>query len=129
MKEKMTSDGIQVFQMYEVSAAFVSASASLTTGTAVSLLVGDADYFLDLVEIMFSTTSTVTLGTVNFNIDLINDGTIYRTFSTGEGQDVVQLIFPAPLRQNTKNTPWKVDMDDVTGTTVNVAATFVKKSR
>ena len=47
----------------------------------------------------------------------------------GEGQAVIQCTFPAPLRQNTKNPPWNIDMDDITGTTVNVHATFVKKNR
>ena len=126
---KHTTDGIYITQPYEVGGAFVSATATLTTGTATSLVTGDADYFLDLVEIMFSSTSTVALGTANFSIALINDGETYRTFSMGEGQDVTQALFPAPLRQNAKNTPWNVDMDDVTGTTVNVAATFVKKNR
>ena len=126
---KHTTDGIQVIQPYEVSGAFVTASASLTNGTAASLVTGDSDYYLDLVEIMLSSTSTVALGTANFSIALINDGTTYRTFVMGEGQDVVQCTFPAPLMQNVKNTPWNVDMDDVTGTTVNVAATFVKRNR
>ena len=126
---KKTTDGIQIVQPFEVSGAFVSAAATLTTGTATSLATGDADYYLDLVEIMFSSTSTVALGTANFSIALINGGETYRTFVMGEGQDVVQCTFPAPLRQNEKNTPWNVDMDDVTGTTVNVYATFVKKNR
>ena len=126
---KHTTDGIQITQPYEVSGAFVSATATLANGTATSLITGDADYYLDLVEIMFSSTSTVALGTANFSITLINDGETYRTFAMGEGQDVVQCTFPAPLRQNVKNTPWNIDMDDVTGTSVNVAATFVKKSR
>ena len=126
---KHTTDGIQITQPYEVGGAFVTATATLTTGTATSLVTGDADYYLDLVEIMFSSTSTVALGTANFSIALINDGETYRTFAMGEGQDVTQAIFPAPLRQNVKNTPWNIDMDDVTGTTVNVAATFVKKNR
>ena len=126
---KHTTDGIYITQPYEVSGAFVSASVSLTTGTATSLISGDADYYLDLVEIMLSTSSTVALGTSDFSVAIINDGTTYRSFSLGGGQNDIQLLFPNPLRQNTKNTPWNVDMDDITGTTVNVYATFVKKNR
>ena len=126
---KHTTDGIYVTQPFEVSGAFVTASASLTNGTSATLVSGDSDYYLDLVEIMFSSTSTVALGTANFSIALKNDGSTERTFVMGEGQDVIQCTFPAPLRQNAKNTNWVVDMDDVSGTTVNVYATFVKKNR
>lgn len=106
--------------MHEVRGGLVTANASITTGTATSLISGDADKFLDIVEISFANNSTV-----GAHVNIVNDGTTIR------GVDVplsgtVQLCFDTPLKQITKNTPWNIDMDDITGTTVMVGATLIK---
>lgn len=113
--------------LHDVRGAIVTASATLTNGTATSLVAGDADYFLDLVEVQLSTGSTVALGTATAGIDLKNDGTTIRHIDIPEG-GTVQLKFDVPLPQITKNTPWVLDLDDITGTTVRVDAIFIKKS-
>jgi hypothetical protein len=120
---KHDSQGRQFIAQHDVRSALVSANASLTTGTATSLISGDADYFLDIVEITFSNNTTVAGGVSN--VDLISDGTIVRTVSCPPG--VTQLFFDAPLKQITKGTPWNVDLVDITGDTIAVGATLIRK--
>lgn len=124
---KQTTDGIQVMQFYEVQGAIVSASVSLTTGTAAILIAGDSDYFLDLVKITGSTTSSIAAGTAGFNIALLQDGSTMANYPFGN-QPLIDIDYFPTLRQNTKNLPWVVDMDDVTGGTVNFTAFFIKRS-
>lgn len=124
---KQTPDGIQVMKLFDVDNAIVTASASITTGTASTLISGDSDYCLDLIKIQGTTTSTVAMGTTGFNIALINDGSTMINFPFGH-TNYQNFDYFAPLKQNTKNTPWIVDMDDVTGATVNITAWFVKRT-
>lgn len=106
---------------HDVRGALVSAVATLTTGTAGTLINGDADYFLDIVEITMANNSTVAAA-----VDLKNDGTTVRSISV-PANGTVQLTFDAPLRQETKNIPWVLDMEDITGTSVTVGATLIKQ--
>jgi hypothetical protein len=122
MIPKVDNSGAQVMAFHEVRGGLVSAAASVSTGSPATLIAGDADYFLDIVEITFSHNSTLA-GAV---VDLKNDGTIVRTVALPAG--AVQLVFDAPLKQITKGTPWVIDMGDITGSTVDVAATLVKKN-
>lgn len=123
MNYRSNSKGHVFIAMHDSRGALVSAAATLTTGTATSFLAGDADYMLDLVEITLSNNTTVAGGVIG--VSLINDGTTIKTFSVQPGTN--QFVFDAPLRQNTKNTPWNLDMDDVTGNTIVVEGTFIKK--
>lgn len=125
---KFDGDGNLMTAHYDVRGGIVTANASLTTGTAASLLSGDSDYLLDLVEITFATASTVALGTATFGIDLINDGTVVRHIDMFDA-GTQQFRFDPALPQVTKNTPWNVDMDDVTGTTVKIGAVFIKRNK
>lgn len=122
---KHDTQGRQFVALHDVRGAIVTANATLSSGTAASLIAGDADYFLDIVEIQFSTGSTAALGTATAGVDLINDGTVIRHIDVPEG-GTVQLKFDVPLKQITKNTPWNLDMDDLTGTNVSVGATLIK---
>ena len=106
--------------MHEVRGGLVTANASLTTGTSTILIAGDADKFLDIVEISLANDSTVAV-----HVDLTNDGTTIRGIDIPV-TNTVQLYFDAPLKQITKNTPWNIDMGDITGTTVMVGATLIK---
>lgn len=127
MNPKTDNNGAQIMAFHEVRSALVTANATITTGSPATLIAGDASYFLDITEITFSCGSTAALGTATVGFDLINDGTIVRHFDLVEG-GTTQLNFDAPLKQVTKNTPWIIDMDDVTGTTVSVGATLVRKT-
>ena len=119
--------GREVTTLYEVRSAVVTAQASLLSGSPVTLLTGDSDYFLDLVEITFACNSTVALGGLLSGLDLRNDGSLIRRIDLPES-GMVQLKFPIPLMQQTKNTPWILDMDDITGVDVEVGATFIKNT-
>lgn len=121
MREKLDSQGRQFIAQHDVRGAIVSAIASLSTGTATTLIAGDADYFLDIIEMTFANNSTATAG-----IDLNNDGTTIRHIDVEAGA-TVQLSFPAPLKQGKKNLPWIVDMNDITGTTVSIGAQLIRK--
>lgn len=122
MNPKLNNEGAAIMAMHDVRSALVSANASVSTGSATTLIAGDASYYLDIVEMTFSHNSTLA-GAV---VDLINDGTIVRTVSLPAG--TVQLKFDAPLKQITKNTPWIIDMNDITGSTVDVGAVLVRKN-
>lgn len=118
---KQDKQGKQFVALHDVRGAFVTASASLTSGTASELLSGDADYFLDVIEVTFANNSNATA-----SIALKNDGSTVRTI-TATANGTVQLQFDAPLEQPVKNTPWNVDMEDITGTTVSIGAVFMKR--
>lgn len=122
---KEDAQGKLIIVPHTVRNAVFSANATLTTGTAGSLTAGDADYFLDIVEISFSTSSVAAAATLGGQIDLISDGTIVRSFGVPASNS--QFYYDLPLKQVTKNTPWVVDMSDITGTTVWVGATLIKK--
>ncbi len=127
MLNKKDSQGRQFVAQHDVRGALVSANATITNSDAAltTLIAGDADYFLDIVEVSFANSSTAAVG-----IDLGNDGSIIRHVDIPAG-NTVQLMFDTPLRQNTKNLPWTVDItgSDITGSTVNVAATLIKKTK
>lgn len=125
MLDKRDTQGRTFIAQHDVRGALVSANASLTNSDAslTSLVSGDVDYFLDIIEISLSNASTVGVG-----VDLGNDGTLLRHFDI-PASSTIQLMYDAPLRQQTKNLPWTLDISgsDITGTTVNVAATLIKK--
>lgn len=120
---KTDPQGRQFIAAHDVRGAIVTAAASLTTGTATSLLAGDADHFLDLIEVTFANNSTVSA-----SVALTNDGTSIRTFQV-PASNTLAVNFEAPLNQNTKNTPWLADMEDITATTVSVGARFIRKQQ
>ncbi len=117
---KTDSDMRQVSLNYVVRGGIVTATVSLTTGTAASLIAGDADYPLDLVEAMFSNNSTVTA-----TVALVDDGTSVRTFQVPASSSF-EFIPPVPIPQSKTAGAWRADMNDITGTTVVVDAIFIK---
>lgn len=125
LKQDAAGRGIMV--MHDARGAVISAAANLTTGTATSLIVGDADYLLDIVEMTLANNSSVALGGGLAGVDLINDGTIVRHIDLPD-LGTIQLLFNPPLKQITKNTPWNVDLNDITGTTISIGATLVKRT-
>lgn len=121
----MDPQGRIFIAQHDVRGAIVTANASVTKSDdpITSLIAGDADYFLDIIEITLANSSTVGAG-----VDIGNDGTIIRHFDI-PASSTLQLMFDAPLKQITKNIPWTVDMTgtDVTGTTISVGAMLIKK--
>lgn len=111
--------------MHDVRGAIVTANASVTSSAAAitTLIAGDSDYFLDIIEATFSNNSTVAAG-----VDLGNDGTVIRHIDIAAG-GTVQLSFNSPLKQGVKALPWTLTMSgtDITGTTISVGAALIKK--
>lgn len=118
---KQDIKGRQIIAFHEVRSARVTAYATVTTGSPTILDPGDTDYFTDIVEIQLSNNSTVAVG-----VDLTNDGTKIRHFEI-PANSTIEVSYLTALTQNTKNTPWLVDMADVTGTTVEVGAILTKE--
>lgn len=117
---KYDRQGRQFIALHDVRGAIVTASASLSSGTAASLIAGDSDYFLDIIELTCANNSNAAT-----TVTLINDGTTIRTFGV-PAFSTAQVQFDVPLGQNTKNTPWIVDLPDITGTTISIAARLIK---
>ena len=121
IKASFDDVGRQVMTVHQVRDLVSTAYAAVTTGTPTTLISGDSGYFLDLVEISFSTNSTV----ASTNLLLKDDGTTVRGIDIPV-DDTVQLTFPVPVPQGAKGGDWTIDMEDVTGTTVYISATFVR---
>ena len=125
---KEDRDGKQLISLYDVRGAIVTATATLTTGTAGSLVLGDSDYMLDLIEVTAATNSTTVAAGTGPTVDLISDGAIITTFGVPlPGSTTIN--YNAPLEQQTKNTPWNADLNDITGTTVTINARFIKRAK
>ncbi len=123
MHFKYDRDSKLMIQMHEARGALVTASATLSNGTAATLLAGDADKMLDLIEVSFATASIL-----GVSVDLMNDGSVIRSVVAPAG-GTLHMKFDAPVEQLTKNIAWVVDMEDTTGTTVKVNATFIKREK
>ena len=106
---------------HTVRGHLVTASATLTTGTAGSLIAGDSDYFLDLLDVTATSNTTVTT-----NVILKSDGTTLKTLQLGAGT-TSHIQFENPIEQPTKAIAWQADMEDVTGTSVTIEARFQKR--
>lgn len=112
--------GRPVITPYQIRDLVVTASATLSTGTPTSLLAGSSDVFHDLMEITLANNSSVAA-----TVALTNDGTTVRTFRVGDNKTEV-IKFLVGLPSSSTGTIWELDMEDITGTTVEVGATFIK---
>ena len=106
---------------YQVRDMIVTAYVTITTGTPTTLLAGSSEFFYDLLEISCATDSTV----ASTNFLLTDDSTTVRGFDIPVS-GTVELKFPVPLPQSAKGGTWRVDMEDITGTTLQIGALFIK---
>ncbi|MAH46491.1 hypothetical protein CMI37_11705 [Candidatus Pacearchaeota archaeon] len=113
--------GRQVTYPYQVRDLLSTAYVSLTTGTEATLLTGQASTFRDLVSVICANSSTVA-ASVDFR-DATGGGVVL-TLEV-PANSTAGATFTSPLRQNESANTWTADMNDLTGTTVNVAAQFV----
>src|SRR3990167_7792676 len=116
--------GRQIMQLYTIRDLIATARASVTTGTPTELLAGVAGTLLDLVYVSFTNSSDAAV-----TVTLTDDSTTVRTFqvpvsTTNSG--VVDVDFPIPWPQSATGSTWRVDMPDITGTTVTVDALYIK---
>lgn len=114
--------GRQVMTPYQVRDLVITAYVALANGTETALLEGAASTLHDLVHVICANTSDAT-------VDLdFRSGTVGSVvFSLTVPADATAGFVPAvPLPQTEAAQAWTVDMADVTGTTVNISALFIK---
>lgn len=112
--------GRDVVLLYATRDALVTAQVTLTTGTNATLIAGDTDYPLDILEITFANQSNAAA-----QVSLKDDGTTVKTLEIPAG-NTLELVENIPIPQSRKNSVWSVDMEDITGTTVVVEAILMK---
>ena len=114
--------GRQVMVPYQVRDLIQTAYVALANGTETNLLAGIASTYLDLAWIMAANTSDAAI-----DID-VRCGTGYGVLlSLTVPADATAGIAPAvPIPQDNTGQPWTVDIGDLTGTTVNISALFIK---
>ena len=102
---------------YTLRDATTTASASLTGGTPTVLQAADGR-FMDLVEITLSNSSDAAVSVI-----LSDDGTTVRTYPVA-ASSTLQLQYDTPIPQSAKGGAWRLDMPDISGTTVTAGALF-----
>ena len=114
--------GRQVITPYQVRDLITTAYLALATGTETALLAGAASTFHDLVYVMGSNQSDAAVdvdfrsgtgGSVVFSLTIPADAT-------------AGVALPVPIPQTEVAQAWTADMADITGTTVNISALFIK---
>ena len=116
-------DTRNTFKGYELRDSLVTAYVQATGGTKVTLLAGDSNFFHDLLEVSFANNSTV----VVTNVTLSDDGTTVRIVDVPV-DGTVQIVEPVPFPQGAKGGNWQIDIDDITGTNVDVTALFIRRA-
>lgn len=116
--------GRQLVIPYQVRDLLATASASLSTGTELTLLAGTAGEFHDLVQLSCSNSSDAAV-TVSLR-DATGGGVVKTILIPGNGQEHWQFTVPIP--QNAAADTWTVDMSDITGTTVTIDSLFIKNA-
>ena len=115
---------------YQARELVATAYVSLANGTETTLLAGATSTFHDLASITGSNTSTATLGAGTAVTVLLRDtlgGGTVASLELTDGESHT-IYFNPPLPQNEAANSWTVDMDDVTGTTVNITGLFIKNN-
>ena len=107
-----------VFQVRDIH---VTAQATLSTGTPTAFLSGDTAKFLDLLHVTLANNSTVAA-----NVVLKDDGSSAKTFQVPANSTLIVDLSSLPLFQSLKGSNWQLDMEDITGTTIQADALFVK---
>ena len=104
--------------------SYKTAYASVTNGTETNILTGEASYYHDLVWIMCANQSDVAVA-----IDLreTTGGTIMATIEV-PANGTAGIAPTLPMPQSNISGAWTADMDDITGTTVDITALFKKET-
>jgi len=114
--------GRKVVWPYQVRDLVQTAYATLSNGTETTLLTGAASTLHDLVEISLANTSSVA---VQVDVRSATAAGIVKTFEVPP-TTTVGATYTLPIPQDIAADTWTADMPDITGTTVLVAATFIK---
>ena len=114
--------GRQVITPYQVRDLVSTAYLALATGTETALFAGAASTFHDVVQIVCANTSDAV---VDLDFRSGTGGAVL--FSITVPADNTAGFIPAvPFPQTELAQAWTVDMADITGTTVNISALFIK---
>ena len=106
---------------YLVRDLLTTASATLTTGTATTLLSGTSGYYMDLKQLTMANNSDVAA-----LVALLDESTTIRTFLV-PARNSVSFAFEPALKQSATGVNWLVDMEDITGTTIYLAAEYSRE--
>ena len=110
--------GRQLMVVYQVRDLVHTAPATLANGTPTALADGVSGAYLDLIQVTFGNSSSVAV-----QVSLKDDGTAHN-FEVPAGGTTIP--FQVPIKQGAMGGAWIADMEDVTGTTVYVEASFVR---
>lgn len=115
--------GRQLVRPVQARELLTTAYATLTTGTATTLLASAASTFNDLIYLVGANNSDVAV-TVNISPGSA-EGTVLTLQIPANG--TAGIACPVPMPQNTAANTWTADMGDITGTTVFLSALFSKE--
>ena len=110
--------GRQVMRLHQVRDLIATAYVNLASGTKTELKAGVAGAYFDLYQISLYNNSDVATSVI-----LTDESTVIRTIPLPASSEK-NISYPVPLKQSAAGVSWYVDMPDVTGTTVEVAAEF-----
>lgn len=110
--------GRQLNRPYQVRDLIITAYASLTTGTKTELRAGISGAYLDLLQIScYNNSDAATI------VTLTDESTTIRTIPV-PANNVTNINYQIPLKQNAKGVAWYADLPDITGTTLEINAEF-----
>ncbi len=112
--------GRQITRPVQMRGLLSTAYATMTTGTATTLLQSASSTYNDLVYLVGANTSDVAV-TVNVSPGSA-EGTVLTLQIPANG--TAGIACPIPFPQGTAANAWTVDMGDITGTTVYISALF-----
>ena len=114
--------GRQVITPYQVRDLVATAYLALATGTETALLAGAASTFHDLVQVLCANTSDAAVD-VDFRYGTA--GSVIASI-TAPADATSGAVFAIPIPMSEVAQAITADMADVSGTTVNITATFIK---
>jgi len=115
--------GRQIMRPLQVRGLLATAYTSLTTGTETSLLAGATSTYHDLVWIMGANQSDVA---VLVDIRSTTGGNVLLSLEI-PANSTAGIAPPIPYPASDVGASWTLDMDDITGTTVDITALFSKE--
>ena len=113
--------GRQLTRPYQVRDLIATAYASLTTGTKTALRTSTTGEFSDLIQIGFSNNSDAAT-----TVTLTDESTTVRHYPVA-ANSASTLNYQVPIPQSATGVAWYVDLPDITGTTIEVTAEFLRE--
>lgn len=130
--------GRQIITPVQVRGLMQTAYVSVSTGTEATLLAGVSGVFMDLVSVTASTNSTAGVTSqspIYIDVRSCRTGGIVLSLPLGSisatntgSASFASKDYNVPLPQDEAGNAWTVDMNDITGTTVNISALFARNT-